>query len=90
MIDDFTRLYTPLVVALAFSMCTFPWIAGNDVGKEWTKIGIVTIVMACPCAMIISTPVTYVAGLAAAAQRGIVVKGGAHLEVKERNDKVRT
>jgi Cd2+/Zn2+-exporting ATPase len=61
-------------------MCTFPWIVAPDVGKDWTEIGLVTIVIACPCALIISTPVTYVAGLAAAAQRGIVVKGGAHLE----------
>jgi Cd2+/Zn2+-exporting ATPase len=80
-IDSFAKRYTPLVVLLAFSMCTFPWIVSNEVGREWTKIGLVTIVIACPCALIISTPVTYVAGLAAAAQRGIVVKGGAHLEV---------
>lgn len=82
LIDAFAKRYTPLIVILALSMCTFPWIAGHDVGQKWTKIGLVTIVIACPCALIISTPVTYVAGLASAAQRGIVVKGGAHLEVE--------
>lgn len=82
LIDEFAKRYTPLVVLLAFSMCTFPWIAGFEAGREWTKIGLVTIVIACPCALIISTPVTYVAGLAAAAQSGIVIKGGAHLEVR--------
>ena len=82
LVDEFAKRYTPLVILLAISMCTFPWIAGLEIGREWTKIGLVTIVIACPCALIISTPVTYVAGLAAAAQSGIVVKGGAHLEVR--------
>lgn len=80
LMDSFAKRYTPLVVLTAICMCTFPWIVSPEVGKEWTRIGLVTIVIACPCALIISTPVTYVAGLAAAAQRGIVVKGGAHLE----------
>lgn len=62
LIDDFAKRYTPIVVLLAISMCTFPWIAGLEAGKKWTKIGLVTIVIACPCALIISTPVTYVAG----------------------------
>ena len=44
-------------------------------------MGLITIVIACPCALIISTPVTYVAGIASAAQQGIVVKGGVHFEV---------
>lgn len=82
LVDEFAKRYTPVVVLLAISMCTFPWIVGGDIGREWTKIGLVTIVIACPCALIISTPVTYVAGLAAAAQRGVVIKGGAHLEVR--------
>eukprot|EP00980_Cylindrotheca_fusiformis_P025757 scaffold14565_cov91-Cylindrotheca_fusiformis.AAC.1 len=82
MIDAFAKRYTPTVVLLSICMCTFPWIVSNEVGREWTKMGLVTIVIACPCALIISTPVTYVAGLAAAAQAGIVVKGGAHLEEK--------
>lgn len=80
MIDEFAKRYTPLVVITAFAMCTIPWFFGRDIGVIWTKNGLITIVIACPCALIISTPVTYVAGLAASAQCGVVVKGGAHLE----------
>ena len=80
MVDDFARLYTPLVVIGAILMCTIPWAFGRDVGREWTNIGLIIVVVACPCALIISTPVSYVAGLAATAKKGIVVKGGAHLE----------
>lgn len=80
MIDEFAKRYTPLIVLIALSMCTIPWAWGPEVGKYWCKNGLITIVIACPCALIISTPVTYVAGLAATAQVGVIVKGGAHLE----------
>lgn len=83
LIDEIAKLYTPVVVLAAICMCTFPWIISAKTGREWTKIGLITIVIACPCALIISTPVTYVAGIAAAAQKGIVVKGGAHFEVSK-------
>jgi cation transport ATPase len=81
LIDEFAKRYTPVVVLAALSMCSFPWIISPETGREWTQLGLITIVIACPCALIISTPITYVAGIAAAAQRGIVVKGGVHLEV---------
>ena len=80
MVDKFAMIYTPLVVLAALCMCTIPWLFGYDVGVSWSKNALVTIVIACPCALIISTPVTYVAGLTAAAQRGVIVKGGQHLE----------
>jgi len=79
-VDKFAKLYTPVVILLALCMCTIPWAVSLEVGRIWTKMGLVTIVIACPCGLIISTPVTYVAGLAATAQRGILVKGGIHLE----------
>jgi len=79
-VDEFAKVYTPIVVLAAFLMCTIPWFFGAETGKEWTYNGLVLIVVACPCALIISTPVTYVAALAATAQRGILIKGGAHLE----------
>lgn len=80
LVDEFARWYTPVVVIAAFLMCSIPWAFGTDTGKEWTSNGLILIVVACPCALIISTPVSYVAGLAATAQRGILIKGGGTLE----------
>ena len=80
LVDEFARIYTPIIMVAALAMCTISWLFGSDVGRTWTYNGLVLIVVACPCALIISTPVTYVAGLAATAQRGILIKGGAHLE----------
>lgn len=80
LVDIFARWYTPVVVVAAILMCSIPWAFGSDTGREWTENGLVLIVVACPCALIISTPVSYVAGLAATAQRGVLVKGGAFLE----------
>jgi Zn2+/Cd2+-exporting ATPase len=80
MIDGFARAYTPIVVLLAMCMATFPWLISKEVGRRWTMDSLIIIVIACPCALTISTPVTYAAGLAATAQRGIIVKGGASLE----------
>lgn len=80
MIEEIVKRYTPLVLLIAISMCTIPWSFGKETGLFWTKNGLITIVIACPCALIISTPVTYVAGLAACAQNGLIVKGGAYLE----------
>ena len=80
LVDAFAKVYTPIVLLTAVCMCTIPWAFGPETGRFWTHNGLVAIVIACPCALIISTPVTYVAGLAAAAQKGIIVKGGAHLE----------
>jgi len=79
-VDEFAKYYIPVVVCAALITCTIPWFFGVEVGKRWTERGLVLIVIACPCALIISTPVTYVAGLAATAQRGIIIKGGAYLE----------
>jgi Zn2+/Cd2+-exporting ATPase len=80
LVDRLAQVYTPIVVLAGLLMCTIPWIFGPDTGKEWTNNGLILIVIACPCSLIISTPVTYVAGLAATARRGVLVKGGATLE----------
>lgn len=80
LVDEFARRYTPVVILAALCMVTIPWAVSKEMGRLWTHNGLVLIIVACPCALIISTPVSYVAGLAATAQRGIIIKGGAHLE----------
>jgi len=80
LIDTFARSYTPIVIFAAFLMCTIPWFFGEEAGRRWMLNGLIIVVIACPCALTISTPVTYAAGLAATAQKGIIVKGGAKLE----------
>ena len=79
-VDTFAKSYTPTVISIALLMCTIPWFFGFEVGKRWTLNGLIIVVIACPCALTISTPVTYSAGLAATAQNGIIVKGGSYLE----------
>jgi len=79
-VDSFAKVYTPVVVFSALAMCTVPWFWGSEVGRDWMGRGLSLIVIACPCALVISTPISYVAGLAATAQNGVLVKGGAHLE----------
>ena len=80
LVDEFAKYYTPVIVLAGIFMVSVPWAFGEEAGQLWTNNGLVLIVIACPCALIISTPVSYVAGLAAAAQKGVLIKGGAHLE----------
>ena len=88
LVEDFAAIYTPIILLAALCMCTIPWAFGTEAGMKWTHNGLVLIVIACPCALIISTPVSYVAGLAATAQKGILVKGGAYLEALGRVKKI--
>lgn len=88
MVDSFARSYTPSVIFIAVMMCTIPWYFGTDIGRQWALNGLIIVVIACPCALSISTPVTYAAGLAATAKRGIVIKGGAKLEAMGSVDRV--
>lgn len=88
MIDSFARSYTPSVMFMAVLMCTLPWAWGAEVGRYWTLNGLIIIVIACPCALTISTPVTYAAGLAATAQRGVIIKGGSKLEAMGSVDRI--
>jgi len=80
LVDSFAQSYTPIVIIIAALMCTIPWLISSEAGHQWTLNGLILVVIACPCALTISTPVTYAAGLAATAQKGIIVKGGAKLE----------
>jgi Cd2+/Zn2+-exporting ATPase len=78
-IDRFARWYTPAVVLAALALFLVPVAAGGS-AAAWGYRALVLLVVACPCALVISTPVTVVAAVTALATRGIVVKGGAPLE----------
>lgn len=79
-VDRFARIYTPTVVASAAILAVLPPLAGLGAWGEWFYRALVLLVVACPCALVISTPVTIVSALAGAARRGILIKGGLHLE----------
>ncbi len=79
-VDQFARIYTPTVFAIALAVAVVPPLAMGGAWVDWIYKALVLLVIACPCALVISTPVTIVSGLAAAARRGILVKGGVYLE----------
>lgn len=79
-VDQFARYYTPSVVVLALLVALLgPWLAGGG-ALHWVYQALVMLVIACPCALVVSTPVTVVSGLANAARQGILIKGGVYLE----------
>jgi Cd2+/Zn2+-exporting ATPase len=78
-VDRFSRIYTPVVVAAAVVLAVVPPLLGADF-DEWFYRALALLIIACPCALVISTPVTVVSGIGAASRRGILVKGGAALE----------
>jgi Cd2+/Zn2+-exporting ATPase len=82
-VDRFSRVYTPVVVAAAVVLAVVPPLLGASFG-EWFYRALALLIIACPCALVISTPVTVVSGIGAASRRGILVKGGAALEAAGR------
>jgi len=79
-VDRFARIYTPVVVIGAVLVATIPPLAFDGAWGTWFYRALVLLVISCPCALVISTPVTVVSGLARAARSGILIKGGIHLE----------
>ncbi|WP_020677988.1 heavy metal translocating P-type ATPase [Geopsychrobacter electrodiphilus] len=79
-VDKFARVYTPSVIVVALAMMLIPPLAFGAAWLDWIYRALVLLVVACPCALVISTPVTIVSGLAAAARKGILIKGGIYLE----------
>lgn len=79
-VKRFARVYTPLVTVLAVLVILVPPLLGWGSWLEWFIRGITLLVIACPCALVIATPVTVVSGLTSAARQGVLIKGGEMLE----------
>jgi len=79
-IDRFSRVYTPVVVILALLVAVAPPLIWGQPWLDAIYRALALLIIACPCALVISTPVSIVSGLTAAARRGILIKGGVYLE----------
>ncbi|MDU9390527.1 heavy metal translocating P-type ATPase [Pseudomonas sp. zfem002] len=85
-VDRFARIYTPAVFFFAVAIAVIPPLFMGGVWTDWIYRALVLLVVACPCALVISTPVSIVSGLTAATRKGILVKGGIYLELGAKLD----
>lgn len=83
-VERFAQTYTPVVLSLAVAIFLIPPLFLGGEWYDWFYRSLVLLVIACPCALVISTPVSIVAGIAAAARQGVLIKGGAYLELPGR------
>ena len=83
-VTRFARIYTPIVMALAVAIAVLPPLMLGGGWEDWFYNALVLLVIACPCALVISTPVSIVASLAASARAGVLIKGGAYVEAPAR------
>ncbi|GJQ28085.1 MAG: cadmium transporter [Phycisphaerae bacterium] len=83
-VEKFARYYTPAVMVLAIAVIVGPPLLFDETWSKWFYEGLVLLVIACPCALVISTPVSIVAALASAAKNGVLIKGGLFVELPAR------
>jgi Cd2+/Zn2+-exporting ATPase len=79
-VDKFAKYYTPSVVAVAVGVATIPPLFLSAPFADWFVRALSLLVISCPCALLISTPVSIVSALTSAARHGVLIKGGVHLE----------
>jgi len=80
-VETFARYYTPIMLLFALSVMIIPPLVFAQPWFDWIYRGLVLLVIACPCALVISTPVSIVSGLTSAAREGVLIKGGVFLEI---------
>lgn len=83
-VERFARIYTPAVIIAAVLVLVVPPLAFGEAWSDWLYRALVLLVIACPCALVISTPVSIVSALAAAARHGVLIKGGLFIELPAR------
>jgi len=79
-VEKFARIYTPMVIVLAIAIFVVPPLVFGGAWDDWFYRALVLLVIACPCALVISTPVSIVSALAASARQGVLIKGGIYIE----------
>ncbi|MFP3408346.1 HAD-IC family P-type ATPase, partial [Pseudomonas sp. SIMBA_065] len=79
-IEKFSRYYTPAVMAIAALIIIIPPLAMGGDWSTWLYRGLALLLIACPCALVLSTPAAIASGLAVGARRGLLIKGGSALE----------
>ena len=87
-ITRFARIYTPVVVCAALAIAVLPPLITGDVFAPWVYRALTFLVISCPCALVISVPLTFFAGLGAASRAGLLVKGSSYLDALARTDTV--
>jgi len=79
-ITRFAKIYTPLMVLAALLITLVPWVVTGAFSVDWLRKALVFLVASCPCALVISVPLAFYAGVGAASRKGVLIKGGVHLE----------